>query len=142
MSRWRAEGRRFSRYLVAGGLNAVVSLSVIYICLRIGVSSIVSNVIGFSVGILISFSLSKIFVFESKRRTGPELRRFAACFAISFAANLATLEALSSVGEISPFLVQLIAISVYVAMMFSFGRWVIFKAGVADQLVDTQRNSR
>jgi len=142
ISSWRAEGRRFGRYLIAGCLNAVVSLSAIYICLKIGVSSISSNIFGFSVGLLISFSLSKIFVFESKRRTGPELRRFVASFAISFAANLATLESLSSIASSSPFLAQLIAISVYVTMMFSLGRWVIFKAGVDDQLVNTKRNIR
>ncbi len=60
-----------------------------------GVSALVSNIAGYAVGLLISFSLSKVFVFESKRRTGPELRRFLFSFLVSFLLNLAVLTVLT-----------------------------------------------
>jgi putative flippase GtrA len=125
-----------SRYIVAGLLNAVVSLSAIYICLVSGLTPLVSNVTGYAVGILISFTLSKAFVFESRRRTGPELRRFVVAFVVSFAANLAVLELLTRSGQVAPFVAQLAAISTYVLLMFSLSRWVVFRAGVDERLAE------
>ena len=133
MSKWRTEGRILSRYVIAGLLNAAVSLSAIYVCLVAGLPPLVSNVTGYAVGILISFTLSKTYVFESRRRTGPELRRFIVAFILCFVANLVVLEFLTRGGEVAPFVAQLAAISTYVLLMFSLSRWVVFRAGVDDR---------
>jgi putative flippase GtrA len=134
MSKWRTERRILSRYAVAGLLNAVVSLSAIYVSLASGLSPVVANVIGYAVGILISFTLSKTFVFESRQRTGPEMRRYTVAFIISFAANLAVLELVTRGSQVAPFVAQLAAISTYVLLMFALCRWVVFRAGVEERL--------
>jgi putative flippase GtrA len=121
---------------MAGLLNAVVSLSTIYFCLSSGVSPLMSNISGYAVGLLVSFTLSKAFVFESRRRTGPELGRFVVAFILSFGANLVVLGVLTESGLVAPFVAQLAAISTYVVMMFSLSRWVVFKAGVDDRLAE------
>ena len=128
------------RYVVVGLLNAVVSLSTIYVCLVAGLSALLSNVAGYAVGILISFTLSKAFVFESRRRTGPELLRFVVAFVISFAANIMILEILTRSGRLAPFVVQLAAIGTYVLMMFSLSRWVVFRGGVDDRVAERSAN--
>ena len=130
MWKWRHERRLISRYALAGLLNGVVSISTIYVCMSAGVSPLISNVAGYAVGLLISFSLSKVFVFESKLRTGPEFRRFLLSFLLSFLLNLAVLSALTESAQVSPFVAQLAAISAYVLVMFSLSRWVVFKAGI------------
>ena len=136
MWKWRNERRLISRYAVAGLINSVVSISAIYVCMFLGVSALASNVAGYAVGLLISFSLSKVFVFESRRRTGPELRRFMLSFLLSFLLNLVVLGALTESARVSAFVAQLAAISVYVLMMFSLSRWVVFKAGIDEHLGD------
>jgi putative flippase GtrA len=141
MSKWRDERRVVTRYIAAGLLNAVVSLSTIYGCLAAGLSPLVANVAGYAVGILISFSLSKMFVFESRRRTGPEFRRYVVAFAFSFMVNLAVLEVLTRSPRIAPFVAQLIAISTYVLLMFAFSRWVIFKGGLEERLAQRSRKA-
>lgn len=140
MSKWRTERRLLSRFALAGLLNAVVSLSTIYVCLSSGVSPLMSNISGYAVGLVISFTLSKAFVFESRRRTGPELGRFVVAFILSFGANLVVLGVLTESGLVAPFVAQLAAISTYVVMMFSLSRWVVFKAGVGDRLA--QRSAK
>jgi len=134
MWKWRNERWLISRYAVAGLLNGVVSISAIYVCMSLGVSPFVSNVAGYAVGLLISFSLSKIFVFESKRQTGPELRRYLLSFLLSFLLNLVVLGALTESAQVSAVVAQLAAISVYVLLMFLLSRWVVFKDGVDEQL--------
>jgi putative flippase GtrA len=137
MWKWRNERRLISRYAVAGLINGVVSVSAIYVCMFFGVSALASNVAGYAAGLLISFSLSKVFVFESKRRTGPELKRFLLSFLVSFLLNLVVLTVLTESTRVSAFIAQFAAISVYVLVMFSLSRWVVFKAGVDDQLSES-----
>lgn len=134
MWKWRNERRLISRYAAAGLINGVVSISAIYACMSFGVSALVSNIAGYAVGLLISFSLSKVFVFESKRRTGPELRRFLFSFLVSFLLNLAVLTVLIESARVPALVAQIAAISVYVLVMFSLSRWVVFKAGIDDRL--------
>lgn len=136
MWKWRNERRLLRRYVIAGLINGVVSVSAIYVCMAFGVSPLTANVAGYSVGMVISFSLSKTFVFESKRRTGPELLRFVLSFLVSFLLNLVVLSVLISKGGVSPIVAQLAAISAYVLLMFSLSRWVVFKGGVDDRLTE------
>ena len=131
---WRLERRHLFRYLVAGGLNAAVSFPTIYVCLIMGFSPIVSNIGGFSVGILISFFLSKSFVFESRRRSRPEAAKFVLAFCVSYLANILALEFLTRHTDFPQMVAQVGAISVYVGMMFCLGRLVVFRGGINDRL--------
>lgn len=132
--KWRHERQHFVRYLIAGGLNAAISFPTIYICLTLGFSPLLSNIGGFSVGILISFFLAKRFVFQSRRRTRPEMARFVLAFCVSFLANILALEFLTLQTDVPQMVAQLGAISVYVGMMFCLSRLVVFRAGIDDRL--------
>ncbi len=55
------------RYLVVGGSVYVLELMMIVASQRMGFSAVTAVAIGFSVGLIVSFALQKVFTFRDKR---------------------------------------------------------------------------
>ena len=68
------------RYLVAGGLAFAVDFLLLYLCTEhLGMHYLISNVFGFSGGLLVTYGLNTQWVFRHrrfKRRTGLEFILF------------------------------------------------------------------
>ena len=77
------------KYGLVGVFNTLLTLATIYICKSlIGISPMVSNVIGYIVGLINSFIWNKNWVFRSDKGYTREAVKFAvgfgACFALQF----------------------------------------------------------
>ncbi|QNP49873.1 GtrA family protein [Diaphorobacter aerolatus] len=113
------------RYISAGMVNAVIGIGAIAILTAMKVDPIVSNIVGFGVGMVSSFTLSKYFVFKKKTDTKKQVFRYGICFAIAYSLNLAVL--VISKGLVHDLLAQMLAIACYVIAMYLMMRFYIFQ---------------
>lgn len=119
---------RLLRFGLTGLANSAVGWAVIFGGLWAGMSGLAANAAGYAVGLVLSFTLNRRFVFgvTGKVRAG-EVLRFIAAFAIAYGVNVAVLLAAQGVlGEGSP-LAQLPAIGAYIVIFFLLSQFVVFR---------------
>jgi len=116
------------RFGLTGLANSAVGWAVIFGGLWAGMSGLAANAAGFGIGLMLSFTLNRRFVFGV---TGVvrirEIVKFLAAFAVAYGANLAVLFAAQGMlGEDSA-LAQLPAIAAYVVIFFLLSQFVVFR---------------
>ena len=124
---------RLFRFALAGLANSAVGWAVIFGGLWAGLSGVIANAAGFGVGLVLSFTLNRRFVFGVTGAVqGREVAKFLAAFAVAYGINLAVLHAAQSVlGANSP-LAQLPAIGAYVVIFFLLSQLFVFKPAVSE----------
>ncbi len=80
---------QFFRYIVVGVMNTLVTLAAIFVCKSLlGLGLILSNVIGYVLGVTNAFIWNKKWVFRSNKSYLWEIFKFvmgfAACYALQF----------------------------------------------------------
>ena len=124
---------RLFRFALAGLANSSVGWAVIFGGLWAGLSGLAANAAGFGVGLVLSFTLNRRFVFGVTGAVrGREVAKFLAAFAVAYGANVAVLSAAqSALGADSP-LAQLPAIGVYVVIFFLLSQLFVFRSAVTE----------
>lgn len=79
------------KFLSVGTINTLIGYAVIFGCMAAGVNPIASNVLGYSVGLLVSFVLSRAWVFGSEGKLLGDATRFVLSFIVAYSANIAVL---------------------------------------------------
>lgn len=123
---------RAARFGVVGVLNGVLGLGVIYgLDLGLHVAPELANAAGYAVGVTVSFSLSKTFVFRSKERVGATGPRYLIVILAAFLLNQAVLQialALLGKGPLQHIVAQLSGMSAYTAFSFLACQLWVFKS--------------
>jgi len=122
---------RFFRFGLAGVANSLVGLGIIA-TLDVGlqVRPAIANAVGYTVGIALSFILSRQFVFRSRRPARIAAPRFLISAAIAFVLNQAALAIAGHLLGSDPALrlaAQICGMCVYTLTLFVLGRFWIFK---------------
>ena len=102
------------RFILVGILNTVVGLSIIYAAMYFfdfGIKS--ANLIGYLVGLIISFTLNKKWTFKNRDRIGSSLIRYLLVIGVAYVANLQTVIFFDSYLKISPYLAQFMGVFPY-----------------------------
>ena len=116
------------RYLMVGVANTLVGLGTIYFAMYFLHFNVVqSNAIGYSIGILLSFSLNKTWTFSSQDHITSSFIRYLLVLGIGYAANLATVLYIYSHLYLSPYVAQAIGILPYTAIGFLGSRYFAFR---------------
>jgi putative flippase GtrA len=124
---------RLLRFGLTGLANSAVGWAVIFGGLWAGLGGLAANAAGFGVGLMLSFTLNRRFVFGVTGAVrGREVAKFLAAFAVAYAANLAVLFAAQSVLGKDSALAQLPAIGAYMVIFFLLSQFVVFKAGPSE----------
>jgi putative flippase GtrA len=126
MIKWKSEFGYFVRYACAGGLNAIVGLGSIFLLMHAGVNPLISNAIGYALGLVVAFFTARLFVFRSRAKSKNDAVRYLISFAISFSANLITLHFAISTFGIDKNIAQLLATAAYIATMYCLSRIFVF----------------
>lgn len=123
--------QRLGRFLLTGLANSALGWAVIFGALWAGVDSLAANAAGYGVGLLLSFTLNRHYVFGvGGAVSGREIARFIAAFALAYGANLAVLiSAEALLGRGHP-LAQLPAIAAYVLIFFLLSQRFVFRTAV------------
>lgn len=120
----RSEKGYLIRYLGAGMVNAFTGLGTIAVLTALEFNPIISNIIGFAVGMFFSFTLAKFFVFKRRKNTKDQVRRYAISFSIAYGLNLLVL--MMSKNYMHNAIAQAMAIATYVVVMYLLMRFYIF----------------
>lgn len=124
---------RLLRFGLTGLANSAVGWAVIFGGLWAGMSGLAANAAGYAVGLLLSFTLNRRFVFGVTGAVSVrEVAKFLAAFAVAYGVNVAVLMAAQSVlGADSP-LAQLPAIGAYIVIFFLLSQFFVFKPASAE----------
>lgn len=120
---------RLLRFLMTGLANSAVGWAVIFGCLWAGVDGLAANAAGYAVGLVLSFTLNRHYVFGIQGPVaGREVTKFLAAFGLAYAANVAVLLAAQSVLGADSALAQLPAIAAYVLIFFLLSQYFVFRS--------------
>lgn len=119
------------RYTSVGVLNSLVGLGIIWGAMAMGTGSLMANVYGYTVGLILSFTLNRRWTFrsvqnQSLRDQVPLMARFLAAFAIAWGVNLMCLTAGLQLTSLSPYALQVIAMGTYTIAFFVLCRVFVF----------------
>lgn len=119
------------RFLIAGGVNTLVGLSVypaLYFLLTpLGIGYIQALILASIISITFSFYSNKIFVFKSKGSAGREYVKFFSFYAIYMGLNLACLPTMVEVLKMPPVIAQTIFSIAVVVSSYFWHNFITFK---------------
>ena len=119
---------QLSRFLTVGAFNTALGYAVIFTCMYgfcIGAEA--SNAIGYAVGLICSFLLSRTFTFRSVGRRTGEILRFLVSFAIAYGLNLVFLSAMTRWFGVHAGVAQVLAGVVYVIASYYLNDRYVFR---------------
>jgi putative flippase GtrA len=123
---------RLARFLLVGMLNTAVGLLVIFSAKALSADDVSANVIGYSVGLALSFVLNKRWTFGFSGDALPSLVRFLSVFAVAYLANLTmVLSSIAALG-VDPYWAQALGVIPYTLIFYAGSRWYAFPTLVAD----------
>lgn len=115
------------RYLLVGVVNTLVGLGIIYFCMwALGLGNVVSNAIGYSVGVLVSFTLNRRWTFRHEGPRASAFVRFVTVLGVAYGVNLATVLFAIEVLHIDRYLAQAIGVVPYTITGFLGSRLYAF----------------
>ena len=114
------------RFATVGALNTLVGLSIIYFCkLALGMPDLPANAAGYAVGLAVSFWGNAAWTFQYRGKLAPAVIRYLIVFAIAYAANLACLFFLKSMG-LNSYVAQAASILPYMATFYVLSKVFAF----------------
>lgn len=120
---------QFSRFLLAGFANSALGYAVIFACMYLGgLAPEISNALGYLVGLVVSYFLSRHFTFRSAGRRSTEFLRFVVVFLTAYATNFITLVVLIRGLGMHAALSQVIAGVVYIGAAYLLNRRYVFRS--------------
>jgi putative flippase GtrA len=122
-----SEYGRVARFLAVGLLNTFVGLATIYSCKWfLGTGDVISNVIGYAVGLTNSFAWNRRWTFAHSGPMLPAAVRFAVVFLFAYFLNLATMLAAIHAFDLNSYLAHAIATVPYTALFYLGSRFFVF----------------
>lgn len=122
--------RQFGRFLGVGVVNALLGLLVIYAAKWFfGAGDISANLLGYGVGMTVSFVLNSRWTFDFSGAWGPAFVKFAAVSVVAYVANLLTVLAAIHTAAINSYVAQALGIPVYTLTVFLASKYVVFRSG-------------
>jgi len=116
---------QFIRYNLVGIVNTIVGFAIIFSLMFIGISPIMSNLIGYIIGSILSFYLNSKYTFKAKT-TKKDAIKFFTILLFSYALNFITLKWLLAI--IDPYLAQFFSAIVYTLSSFLLVKFIVFRS--------------
>jgi putative flippase GtrA len=114
------------RFILVGGINTLFGLIVIFTCKwTFGLHDVLSNLMGYSAGITLSFVLNKQWTFRYNGILFTALMRFVFVLLVAYLVNLATVLVLIKIG-VDSYLAQLMGVVPYTIFGFLGSRFFVF----------------
>ena len=126
MTKWRETVVQASRYLVTGGIAAIVDIGGFALGLRAGLSIVVAAMISFLVAALVNYLLSSRYVFKQDRtRRGYLL--FLAAASLGFLLNVSLTVFFCNMLLGSPIVAKTMAIAIAFVFNFTVNKFIVFR---------------
>jgi putative flippase GtrA len=120
--------RQFGRFLGVGAVNSMLGLFVIYAAKWFfGAGDIGANLLGYAVGMTVSFMLNSRWTFGFEGAWKPAFVKFIAVSVVAYAANLLTVLLAIHGAGINSYVAQALGIPVYTLTVFLASKYVVFR---------------
>lgn len=121
---------RFAAFSITGIVNTLVGVAVILLAGVAGAGPVLANIIGYTVGLVLSFALNSRITFRSRSSDKYTAIRFIGAFLVAFFANIAVVLLSIDVLHFSNQLGSLAGTPLYMGLFFLMcERWVFRKTG-------------
>ncbi|WP_415074939.1 GtrA family protein [Legionella sp.] len=118
----------FSKFLIVGALNTILGYAVIFSCMySIKASPEISNLLGYSVGLITSYFLNRHYTFKSNLAKNKEFLRFICVFCIAYFTNFVVLELFIYHYNLNYAFSQIFAGFFYISTSFLMNKYYVFK---------------
>jgi len=117
---------RPARFLLSGAVNTAVGLALIYFGMWLGLGDVTANLVGYAVGITISFLLNRNWTFEHRGHLAIAALRFALAVATAYLANLVTMLAARDWLGLDSWLAQTLAVGPYTVILYLLSSHFVF----------------
>lgn len=107
-----------ARFIAAGLFNTAIGLSIIFACMAAGTGDVVANIIGYAIGITVSFFVNSRWTFAARGRTRFAFMRFGVVTAIAWVCNLIALLAVRDMTALGAHAGQIAGVVVYAGVGF------------------------
>jgi putative flippase GtrA len=114
------------RFSIVGLINTFIGLSVIYLSKFIGFDDVVSNLIGYSFGLVASFILNKKWTFLYEGSNFSAALKFSAVTVVAYLSNLLVVVFLLDTVRVNGFIAQAAAVPVYALVAYVGYRRFVF----------------
>ena len=119
--------RQFIIYLIIGFFNTFFGFSIIFLCMYFfKFPPIISNIFGYSLGIIVSYFLNSKFTFKFKNKTKIVFVKFMIVFLISYLVNFIALIFLIHQLDIHEGLAQVISGIIYIILFYLLNKYYVF----------------
>ncbi|RDU56684.1 GtrA family protein [Helicobacter sp. MIT 99-5507] len=118
---------KFVRYLIIGVFNTAIGYGIIFILMAFLVIPEIANIIGYIIGIIISYVLNKIYTFRTKTKSKKEFFRFVICMICSYLINFIVLVILYRNFGVDKYIATIIASVFYTISGYIFSKYFAFK---------------
>lgn len=115
------------RFAIVGLVNTAIGVAVIYtIMFFFQTGPVIANVIGYAIGIAISFALNRAWTFNNSRPIVHVLPKYFLVVVVCYTLNLGVVLAATSHFLINGYVAQLIGMAIYTTCMFFGCRLFVF----------------
>ncbi len=115
------------RFASVGVLNTAFGYTVILFALWLGNGDVVSNLIGYAAGLVLSFGLNNRWTFGNKQNASPSvIARYVATFLVAYAVNLGIVLAARSTGLMDGPMIHLLGIGAYTILFYLGSVYFVF----------------
>ena len=119
--------KQLLRFAAVGVLNTAVGYAVIFACMYlVGWGAVVSNIAGYAVGLVVSYTLNRTFTFRSAAGKKREIVRFLSIFMVAYLANIGALMLLIDHAGMHKGWAQLVAGAVYTGLFYWLSKYNFF----------------
>jgi putative flippase GtrA len=119
--------RMFLKYLLVGIINTIVGYVIIFSLMFVAVPPEISNIIGYIMGVIVCYTLNKIYTFQSKDHPKREFPKFVLSLLTSYGLNFLTLILCIHIFKVNPYISQIISGAVYTISGFVFLKYFAFR---------------
>ncbi len=119
--------RQFLRYLLVGCFNTAFGFAIIVFCYSvIGLPLVISNFIGYALGLVSSYLLNRSFTFRGQIALHRGIFRFALVVAAGYWVNLLVLLSLFHILHAGPYISQAFGMASYLVSVFIASKLFVF----------------
>lgn len=116
------------KFLLVGVFNTALGYAVIFSCMYLlALSAVLSNVIGYSAGLIFSYTLNRTVTFKNISKSKTDIFRFLLVFLVAYFVNLFVLLFLIRVTGFNEGVAQVLAGLVYVMVSFLLNKYYVFR---------------
>jgi len=123
---FRKDLPHFVRYAGIGVINTIIGYGLIFALMFFGIDPFLSNVIGYAVGITVSYILNKNFNFRSEKSTRETFPKFVGVLLTAYVINLVILFICLRALHLNKYISQLVAGCFYTLFGFLGNRYITF----------------